>query len=310
MDERLVSVSLEEAAELLRPRMEIGHYEYILSEEHSIAFALTVREIILDGGLPDAAGGSPLDSEEPPPSAAQPLRPNVILDDEWYKANGVADDSPYERVATFVDWVSTPAVSCTAFKMTNHYTAVTNAHCIYDLDTSSWKQRKELQFAAGSDSPGGSGNAKNVLDAQCYARAYPGCYSASACDYAVLALRGRGGAWCNSSEYNVGYFGYVSTGGAGTFATRMASYPSVPPDSHVFPSMYYSPQRSDAYVVGDNLLHFMDELPGVSGSPIYRTNDNGQVRAIQEGSCEDSTCNAGVRMQTSVISYVAANAGY
>jgi V8-like Glu-specific endopeptidase len=154
----------------------------------------------------------------------------VIGTDERYRINAQAHRQPYVRIAK--TWSSTSV--CTAFKAYNHHTAMTAAHCVHDGPSGGWRTRHQIQFAAGSNRSGGLGLAKNALPSGCYGRVVPGGWVSTGerqYDYAVLYLHGRGGAWCNFADYNVGYYGYKTVTGTG-ISGYVSGYPDAATSPH------------------------------------------------------------------------------
>ncbi len=132
------------------------------------------------------------------------------------------------------------AGTCTAFKMVNHYTAVTAAHCVHN--GSSFKSRHHITFG---DLPS--------LGWACYIRAVPACWDGdtASCDYAVIALRGRNGANCAPSTYNVGYLGWSPVGSwVEDIKAFVSGYPSEDLKAGwAYPVLVYH-YRSDGYAIG------------------------------------------------------------
>ncbi len=305
LDDIIVEVTLEEAAAMLRPHMEMDGLEYTVTDAEALEFAATVRDIVSSGDSESNGSGSPSEDVFPfdDPDAEVEERALISGYGTWYKVNSWADNAPYNRIAT----MDSGAGKCTAFKIGNHYTAATAGHCVASKN-GSWKSRQRIQFAAGSGntSSSGSGDEKEYLPSSCYARSTPGCFTGvGVCDYAVLRLRG-GGAWCNYNDYNVGYLGHKSvSSSASSVYTRMASYPGTPP-SGGYPSLYYQ-TRSDSWANGSQLRYRMDTLGGSSGAPTF--NSSNQVRSIHSDQAT-STYNYGMRMTTTMYNWIIHYGGY
>ena len=159
------------------------------------------------GEIGSISGEQPSQGAETRPRAADVDRgpsagvgPEAVFgSDERYKINGQAHRQPYARIAK--TWGGGSV--CTAFKVYNHHTAMTAAHCVHDGPGGGRRTRHQIQFASGSNRSGGLGLAKNPLPSGCYGRAVPGGWVSTRerqYDYAVLYLHGRGGAWYNSKE--------------------------------------------------------------------------------------------------------------
>lgn len=299
-DAKIMNMSLEEAAEYLRPVTEIGHYQYRLSKAEAVEFAKTVREYIANKVLLEAPA---TDS-----NGAAPEREgrNVIPGfGDWYRINSSAHLAPYNYSAT----MDQGAGLCTAEKLINNYTAVTAAHCVQD-SSNNWMARQRLRFAAGSANTAysGTGQALAYVPSGCYARTVPGCWNgvAGTCDYAVLALRTFAGAWCDLATYNVGAFGYFTLNGeASGVEARMATYPGSPP-SGTYPSLFYQ-SRTDAETNNDSWLYYHnDTLGGSSGGPVY--NSSNQMRATHVGYLSGNW-NVGMRLTSTVISFFQGSGG-
>ncbi|HKO49437.1 MAG TPA: trypsin-like peptidase domain-containing protein [Polyangiaceae bacterium] len=299
-DEKIMKMSLEEAAEYLRPVTEIGHYQYRLSKAEAIEFAKTVRESIASKALLEApatgADGAATDRE------GRAIIPGF---GDWYRINSSAHLSPYSYVAS----MDQGAGLCTGEKLINNYTAVTAAHCVQD-SSGNWMARQRLRFRAGSANTayGGTGAALAYVPSGCYARTVPGCWTGvgGTCDYAVLALRTFAGAWCDLATYNVGNFGYLTLNNeASGVEARMATYPGSPPTG-TYPSLFYH-NRPDAETQNNAWLYYHnDTLGGSSGGPVY--NSSNQMRATHVGYLSGNW-NIGMRLTSTVITFFQGSSG-
>ncbi len=300
-DSRILSMTLAEAARHLKPRTEIGHHQYELTGEGALEFARIVQETIREKKELEAA---PASAE----GEISGVEPESIVPGygSWYRINSSATNSPYRYVAT----MDQGAGFCTAEKLINHHTAVTAAHCVQDSNQN-WMARQRIRFQAGSANTAysGTGNAKNYLPSGCYARTVPGCWKGNVgeCDYAVITLRGRFGAWCEYNDYNVGYFGYRTVNNEyNALEARMATYPASPP-SGTYPSLMYQ-RRNDAETNNNDWLYYHnDTLGGSSGGPVF--NGSREMRAIHVGNLS-TEWNVGMRLTTSVINFFKAYTGY
>jgi hypothetical protein len=305
LDELIVEMSREEAADMLRPRLEIGGKEYTVSEEDALEFADHVREVVEAGGVDEPAGFPEGVDPVAPVDQEGDVKGRKIINGRgvWIKVNSWADNWPFNMVATMDEGYG----RCTAFKAANHHTAVTAGHCVEQGGY--WAARQRIRFGAGSAnrSSGGSGDSKNYLPPGCYGRALPTCYGGvAACDYAVLYLRGKG-AHCELADYDTGYFGYKPVERGAIFVrTRMASYPADPPWGG-YPSLYFQ-SRGDGWASGDQLRYRLDMLPGSSGAPVFDFDEN--VRAVNVAYCtDDCQYNIGQKMTTTMWEFIKAYGG-
>ena len=311
LDQLMLDVTLEEAAQMLRPRLELDGKVYTVSLEDSMVFARRVREKLLAKTKVDEPARYAEGVTQVPDVADTPSGDAVDDTDRewrkiipgygsWYRINSSADNWPYTMIAT----LDQGGGRCTAFKAANHHTAVTAGHCVA-TSNGNWRTRQRIQFAAGSGntSASGSGDERNYLPSGCYGRVTPGCFTGvGVCDYAVFYLRGKG-AWCNYADYNTGYFGYQTvSSNASSVQTRMGSYPGTPP-SGGYPSLFYH-NRSDGWASGNHLRYRIDTLPGSSGAPTF--NSSNQVRSVHSDACGSGSCtyNYGMRMTTTIWEFI------
>jgi V8-like Glu-specific endopeptidase len=227
----------------------------------------------------------------------------VIGGDNRSNINHLAATYPYNTSGREKDW-------CTVFKMVNHYTAVTAAHCVHS--GSSWKTRKPLVF----QSP--LAPLPDVPD-QCYGRVVPGCWdgSSASCDYAVFYLRGRNGAWCPDNTHNVGYMGYNTVSSCVTdIKAFLSGYPLPAPFGWAYPTLVYH-YREDGWTscgtYPDRVWYDNDATGGQSGAPLvsYWSDGSWRVRAIHKGEHVGlSTTNQGRRMTSDLYSWLSSNAGF
>jgi V8-like Glu-specific endopeptidase len=290
-----MEMSLEEAAEFLNPITEIGHYTYRPTKEDALEFARNVREAISKRLTMEAPG------EEAMAGFDEREEREIIPGfGSWSLINSSAANSPYARIAT----MDQGAGRCTAEKLINHHTAVTAAHCVQD-SSENWMSRQRIRFAAGSANTanGGTGDAEDYLPSGCYARTVPGCWNGvgGTCDYAVLTLRGGAfNAWCDYSDYNVGYFGYTTVNNEYTGMTvRTSGYPGTPP-SGSYPGLSYH-RRTDGETNNNAWLYYHNDTDGgQSGGAVF--NDGNRMRATHVGYL-GGDWNVGMRLTTTVIDF-------
>lgn len=304
LDQIVLEAPLEVAAEMLRPVMEIGGYEYTMAQEDAIQMTAAIRERLSKADFPesDASAGESV-AEKPPLLEDRKLIPGF---GDWAPINAQAATWPYSMVAT-MDRSATDPSRGSAFKWINHHTSMTAAHGMWvDGD---WSVRYRMRFAAG-----GGASAKPYVSANCYARTVPNCYIDAVangggdtpedrvCDFSVLTMRGQFGANCTFSTYDTGFFGYDDVGPTETnVETRQASYPGTPP-SGTYPVLYFQ-SRTDGWAQGEHLRYHNDTLGGSSGSPVY--NSAIRLRALHDASCGTGSCdfNYGMRVTGAMISF-------
>lgn len=307
------AMSVQEIEAMYQPVLEINGIEYRLSAEDARTFALKLHRILAGSEWSPRA----LPSREPLGTAAErtrrtkadPSRPAAVFGaDDRYSINQHAHRQPYARIAK--TWSDTSV--CTAFKVYNHHTAMTAAHCVHDGPGGDWRTRHQLQFAAASNRPGGLGGAKNPLPTECYGRVVPGGWVSTRerqFDYAVLYLHGRSGAWCNFDDYNVGYYGYTEVTGSG-----ISGYVSGYPDYITSPNgewgdLWYA-ASPDGYQSGNTIQHTVDATAGQSGSPFATRTDDVTSQIMGVNVAETSDYNIASRVQSAMINFIITYAGY
>jgi V8-like Glu-specific endopeptidase len=302
-----------ELVEHLRPRMEYGGHEYRLGDADALQLAKTVRRELVAPSTSGSAGEVPPDVRaaqdvlETDPKLGHDT--NSIYDGESrININYAATTYPYNNHAQMTGGGHT----CTAFKLVNHNTAVTAAHCVHD--GSNWLTRKTLTFQAGSSRPLGT------LPANCYDITVPGCWSGdnTSCDYAVLRLHSNT-AWCNLADYNVGYLGWNDvSSGVSDIKAFLSGYPSDRPlpAGWVYPSLAYD-YRENGWTswptYPDRVWYYNDSTGGQSGTALvsFWSDSSWRVRAIHHGEfCGFSCSGDGRRMTSDLFSWLSSNAGY
>jgi V8-like Glu-specific endopeptidase len=305
-DPDIHKMSEAELIEHFRPRSEFGGYEYVLSDEDARDLALAMRDAakyVAERGAPGEPplGASPSDIAGPPDNRNYN---QVFGADNRTNINGSASTYPYNNTGREIDW-------CSVFKMVNHYTAVTAAHCVHS--GSSWKTRKELVF----QSPLAP---KPNVPSECYGRVVPGCWDGDtpSCDYAVFYLRGRNGAWCPDNTHNVGYLGYNTVSSCvSDIKAHLSGYPLPPPFGWSYPALVYH-YREDGWTscgtYPDRVWYYNDATGGQSGAPLvsYWSDGSWRVRAIHSGGFsglfDDS--NQGRRMTSDLYDWLVSNSGF
>lgn len=207
------------------------------------------------------------------------------------------------------------AGTCTCHKLINNFTCVTNAHCVHDGRSdrpAGWRARHQIQFAAGSTTP------LPALPAECYNRWIPGGWNGTNrdFDYAVIALRGRNGAWCDLNSYNVGAFGWNTTADGANLSGTLKGYPSDAPLPASFTYPTLSSQFCSGYQpsgAGAQVYNYCDVTGGNSGGGYYSTfsEPSGysyRVRGIVWGG--NSTETKSVRVTSALIATITAASGF
>lgn len=235
------------------------------------------------GGLPEADADVPADAIAIPSQSKGKGRLHVsaiIGGDDRANYNHMAATYPYNNHGAMYGGAGT----CTGFKLVNHHTMVTAAHCIHT--GSAWKSRQTIRFQAGSSSP------LPEVSSACYSRFVPGCWdgSSASCDYAVIALRGRLGANCSLDGYDVGYLGWNSVAsGVSDVKGFVSGYPSDQlPSGWSYPTLAYH-WRNDGwtsdFTYPSRLWFYNDATGGQSGTPFvsWFTSGGWRARAIHKG---------------------------
>lgn len=316
LESKVSTLTVEELADKLRPIMlGVDDKEYTVTANESIKLAIAVKNGIAREEQLSAPSEDPTGPSNPNPFVQDQVSTNNtgVFNGESRNGLGAYDYiAPWRMVAALLN-------SCTAFKMVNHYTAITAAHCVYG--SSGWK-RSSIKFAAGS-------TYYNALPSTCYAITVPNGWVTDVgddeYDYAVIRLRegGTTGAWCNYADYNTGYFGYqgVSSCSSG-IAAAMAGYPSKsgpglpPPGSWTYPNLFWD-YREDGWTscitYPNHVWYYNDNSGGQSGGPYFSWIDNTiRVRAVNmaifNGLFSDS--NGGRRIDSQTVNFFTAYAGY
>lgn len=305
------SMSLGELAAALRPYHQYGSYEYTLADDDALELARSVMEAMsseepvfspgslgIGQGLIDGAADAP--PVEPP-------------DYEEYKSKVVNGESrinyhparglyPHRTVAQMFG-----AGSCTAFKMINHHTAVTAAHCVHT--GSAWRARKNMRFGD-----------KSATGSTCYGMTVPGCFisGSPSCDYAVIRLRDNAqGYGCNLSAYDVGYLGHQSPPSS-NISAYLWGYPSDNmPSGWTYPTLSLE-HRTDGYIsiwYPDRVFYHHDSTGGMSGGPYagyHGSSEDYRVYAVNKGGFQwplGGYEHYGPRVRPDMISFLQQNAG-
>lgn len=308
----ILDLTLEEAAAMLAPRTEFGGVEWQLSSADKIEFARHVQNTAREHRAADSRGesGAPGaypsfdeqadDGNEEIASSSQAL---VVMGESRVSIDGLNGTYPYNLHGRYGN-------RCTCYKMINNHTCITSAHCLYD--TSGWKTRQNIYF-------GGSVAPLPSVPSNCYARTVASGYDGTInpdLDYGVIALRGFHGAWCDLNSYNVGNFGWNTVANNETgIATHLSGYPGEGlPYGWTYPTLSYEyrtdtfQSMSSGYV---NLLrYYLDSTGGQSGTAVWKTFGSGDYRVLATNFGGVGTINAGPRMFTSNVTWMAGSAGY
>jgi V8-like Glu-specific endopeptidase len=305
-DPDIHSMTVEELTDHFRPKSEFAGYEYRMADDDAREFALALRDAAKEINEVGTAGEPPLGASVSDVAGAPEQRnPHAVIGgDNRSLINSSAATYPYNNTGREIDW-------CSVFKMVNHYTAVTAAHCVHS--GSAWKTRKELVFQSPlSPLPN--------VPSQCYGRVVPGCWDgdSASCDYAVFYLRGRNGAWCPDNTHNVGYLGYNTVSSCTTgIKAYLSGYPLPPPFGWSYPALVYH-YREDGWTscgtYPDRVWYYNDATGGQSGAPLvsYWSDGSWRVRAIHKGffSGVFDDSNQGRRMTSDLYSWLSSNSGF
>lgn len=179
-------MTLDEATEALRPKELRGDWEYTLAETESRELASEVQAAALSNAPAKVEGETALGVEDPPKYEGQPSAPTQIIGtDNRISIESLKGFYPYNNVA-----VMSNAGGCTTFKLINHHTAVTAAHCVHS--GSGWLTRKQITFRPLS-----------TVGSTCYGMTVPSCWDGNnrQCDYATIKFR-EGTGYCDFNTYN------------------------------------------------------------------------------------------------------------
>lgn len=324
------TVSDEQWAQIIEPRSEFGGYEYRMARRSLIAFATAsrAREVarrnrldrgeVLREGEP---GAGPLG--EVLPVAFEPtenrglIQKGIVGSDNRILIDPSRGTWPFAPIAAMGSLTSS---QCTAFKVVNHHTAGTAAHCIHT--GSGWRPRAPLRFFR----PNGVSQRPEV-PADCYWRTVNGNWinhpNLPKNDYAVLALRGGGtpSAWCPLDSYDTGFLGWASVGYLAKIDGFVAGYPGSgltpqqygvldPPWPHL--AYHWLNGARTKLFQPDVLKYDNDTTGGQSGSPyVTSTADNAYVRAIHKGEVDFLWVehNQGREFNQTVRDFMAAHGG-
>lgn len=284
-----------EYGEYFRPISDVFGWEYHLAEESVADFGAWMQDRALrrlqgPNGEVGLSGGADMSHGSSGESTSESTLPKKILgSDDRINLDILANYHPFRLQGAMLNGNGN---TCTAFKVANHNSAVTTAHCIHT--GSSWISRHDIQFAAGNANLPGVPNLPEVPD-WCYQRTVPGNYVAhpnlAKNDYAVIIFDGVPGAACSASSpgWDLGYFGWKSVSVGARFSSYFSGYPSDSlPSGWSYPSMSYSYKTSG---IGQTIFqpnvvrHEHDSTGGQSGGPLfsYSSNNGYQVRAVHKG---------------------------
>lgn len=315
-----------EYGEHLKPIADIGGWEYHLSHHSLEDYGAWMRQRAIarleadDGDsflfeAPDSAYGTneePILSDE---SAAHTRNAREIDEDGRVVFNLFVGQHPFRIIGA----IHGAEIRCTAFKAVNHYSAATAAHCLHT--GSRWLERSPIQFTAGATyNP--FVTLPPAVPAHCYAMTINSNYTSHPNlpknDYAVIALRGRGGASCPSDSWNYGYFGWKSVSRNENFTSYVSGYPGTEPWPTTtwpgYPSITFSQKTNGVSktVFRPNVVRFTHFLVGgQSGSPFFSHSENSgyQARAITYGRVSVNR-NGGREFNAEIADFIIANGGY
>lgn len=307
----LANTSVEGVADLLAPHAEFAGMDFALDAASAMRFAREIQRIARETRADDEAGLSGADNVPPSRSEGE-LTPRAIVGgtDDRLNWNHAAGSYPHDNTAAMFG-----AGTCTCHKLINNFTCVTAAHCLHDGRSdraAGWRARHELQFAAGSSAP------LAVIPADCYNRWVPGGWNGvnRDYDYAVIALRGRNGAFCDLESYDVGAYGWNATANNATVFGTVTGYPSTAPLPAGFSYPTLSLQTCSGYQPSSaaaQIYNFCDVTGGNSGGAYYSAHTAGQgtsyrVRGIVWGG--NSFESKSVRITSALIATLTSAAGY
>lgn len=248
------AMPIEEAAAALRPKTLRGDWEYTLTDEDALEFARAVLQPRPDVDEEGTPGEPALGAEG---EEAKPLPENraIIGSDDRYSIDAIKHVYPFNNIAAMSD-----AGSCTAFKLVNHHTAVTAAHCVHN--GSGWLPRKKITFGG-----------RTTVGSTCYGMSVPSCWDGdegnASCDYATIKFR-EGWGYCNLDSYNVGYMGTAPLTSVNNTPAYVAGYPGEGLKSGwTYPELVMHGSSAKAGMNVFVLYHYMDTTGGQSGAPVF-----------------------------------------
>lgn len=305
------AMTLEEVTEAFRPYQQYGNYEYTISDKDALAFGREMMEVIaadepVDGSSSLGMGMGDIEGDDVAVEM-DPLIPKskTVGGESRTDVHSQRADWPYRTVAQMFD-----AATCTAFKMINHHTAITAAHCVHNGNTGGWLNRKNLRFGG-----------QTATGKDCYGITVPGCWDGDtpSCDYAVIRLHNVSPHYgCSASRYDVGKLGYNSPSSpVSGISAALMGYPSNKmPSGWSYPTLSYEYRSDTGYVsiwYPDRVFYDHDSTGGMSGGPYASFYSSGgwKVRAINRGGFEDiwGSEHQGPRVRSSMINFFNANAG-
>jgi V8-like Glu-specific endopeptidase len=297
--------SLEHLAARIRPRLETRGVEYQLSWNDALAFATLMRQPLQSGQAPGAGpDGVPL---QPDASGLEGRTEGIIGTDD--RTQVFSSSYPFNNVGYY----SSPAGTCTVFKMINNSTSITAGHCFLD-SSNHWRPAGAVTFAAGTS------GALPVVPAGCYDRVTFGDAGTNASNDAGILRLHSATANCPFDSYNVGWLGWETHGACtGGIPLNTPAYPAkfpsigaAPPGNWTEPTMFTSFNTNGHIdcIVNQNVLWIDNDVsPGESGGPAYRFDGTNRfVNGIITQS-HPSGSNEALRFDSRVIGFFNGNAG-
>jgi hypothetical protein len=235
-------------------------------------------ELITEGG-PPAEGTFGEDPFAPDGDRAGKI---VYGTDQRQRINSPGLSSPWMRIGRHGGDTFSAG---TVFKIFNQHTATSAAH-VFNNGGTSWRPLRAIRFGDSLSQPSPWQNFGPPTESFCYLVTVPSAWDGSdrAYDVAVLAFRGRGGAWCPTAQYQSGWFGSQGVGACTTGINGSVSGYPVSPPFGVAPSEQFWHQNATGFTscptFPTQLWHENDTTNGQSGSP-YWTLDNNGVRSVR-----------------------------
>ena len=305
----IATLPLDELAELLNPVTEFDGYEFSLDRDSAREFARVIQSVAIESAEKDARGasGAPGSSPTARPEVGTTSQAVMVDGESRLNISHIGNVFPYNLHGWFG---TTTSPGCTCAKMINNFTCVTSAHCQHD--GSGWLTRLPITFQpTASPLP--------QIPTDCYGRIVPNGWNSGTSvnwdfDYAVIYLRGRNGAWCSVSSYDVGFFGWNTVGnGEINIPTWLSGFPfNDRPAGWPYPVLAWD-DRNDTYQPASlpgRIRHRCDSTGGQSGAAIVKNWGGGDYRALGVNTGGAGADNIGPRMTSAVAAWMASVAGF